>query len=226
MLMISVHLPKTAGVSFRTALQRHFGASFRAEYTDRPMSTPEPERNRNALQQCLANAEKEFRGIECIHGHFLAAKYLPLFAEQKRVFVTWMRSPVDRLLSNYDYWRRDFDPDTASPLRIKMMEENWTFERFSLGPEMRNIYSQFLFAFPLEYFSFVGITESYDADFRFFADKFLGVSMEPDRLNVSSQNPDRSSIVDSLRHEIERYHAKDMELYGRAVEMRLRRLSL
>jgi len=225
MLMISVHLPKTAGVSFRTALQRHFGSALRLEYSDLPMSVPEAERNRAALRHCLANADADMGGLKCIHGHFLAAKYLPLSGAAGRTFVTWMRHPVDRLLSNYRYWRRDFDPSRASALRIRMMEEDWSFERFCLGPELRNMYSQFLFGFPLEYFSFVGITEFYNSDFRFFAQEFLGVAMEPDRLNVGDDAADRAEISSALRGEIERFHAADMDLYERALAMRLRRLS-
>ena len=46
------------------------------------------------------------------------------------------------------------------------MEKGWSLERFCLGPEVRNIYSQFLYGFLLEYFSFIGTTEFYELIFR------------------------------------------------------------
>ncbi len=77
-----------------------------------------------------------------------------------------MRNPVERALPHYYFGRRSFDPDNAPPLHRKMMEKGWSLERFCLGPEVRNIYSQFLYGFLLEYFSFIGTTEFYELIFR------------------------------------------------------------
>jgi hypothetical protein len=219
-MIISVHLPKTAGTSFAAALERNFGDALQRDYADIPVNTPPYERNKAALQNCLANAEKDFQGISCIHGHFLPLKYLLLSARQNIQFVTWMRNPIERALSHYYFWRRSFDPDNAPPLHRKMMEEDWSLERFCLGPEARNLYAQFLYGFPLEYFSFIGITEFYEEDFIAFSKKYLQTFQEPEKLNVGDREGESYDIPYSLRIEIEHYHARDMELYQRAVAMR------
>jgi len=221
-MIVSVHLPKTAGTSFAATLERSFGSALLRDYADLPINTPQYERNRFALQQCLLNAEKDFQRIKCVHGHFLPVKYLLLSSRCEITFVTWLRSPVERVLSHYHFWQRSFNPLTNSPpLHRKMMEEKWSLERFCLGPEVRNLYSQFLYGFPLEYFSFIGITEFYDEDFAFFMNYFMDSSIEPERLNVGSASANGYQISESLRNDIEQYHSKDMSLYHRALEIRL-----
>ncbi len=224
-MIVSLHLPKTAGSSFLATLERSFGAALLPDYADIPMNTPLYERNKSALQNCLSNAENAFQGIKCIHGHFLPLKYLLLSDKRHVTFVTWLRNPVERLLSHYHYWQRTFNPETAPPLHRKFMEEKWSLERFCLGPEVRNMYFQFLYGFPLEYFSFIGITEFYDDDFAFFVSHFMDSSLEPERLNVGKSAAEAYKISESLRNDVEQYHSKDMELYRRALEMRLRRRS-
>jgi hypothetical protein len=222
-VIISVHLPKTAGKSFEAALETRFGSSLLEDYATFPMNTPRYERNRTALEQSLRNAEAEFAGVECIHGHFLPAKYLLLAERRDLTFVTWVRHPVQRLLSNYYYWRRTFEPGTAPRLHRKVVEEDWSVERFCLSDEMRNMYGQFLWGFPVENFAFMGITEFYEDDLDYFAGRWLGLSVEPKRLNIGSA-PDGEYQVDrALRTRIETFHEQDMELYRRALEKRLAR---
>ena len=43
--------------------------------------------------------------VKCIHGHFPAKKYLPFFVTRNIRFITWVRDPFDRMLSNYFYWK-------------------------------------------------------------------------------------------------------------------------
>jgi Sulfotransferase family len=219
-MIVSVHLPKTAGTSFAATLERNFGAAYLRDYADVPINTPKYERHKSALQNCLSNAEKDFQGIECVHGHFLPLKYLHLADTRDITFVTWLRNPVERVLSHFHFWQQSFDPNNAPSLHRKMMEEKWSLERFCLGPEIRDLYFQFLYAFPLEYFSFIGITEFYDEDFALFVSQFLDSSFEPEKLNVRDTSASGYKISQALRSEVEQYHAKDMALYQRALEIR------
>ena len=226
-LLVSVHLPKTGGASFGKSLRDNFGSGLLRDYGDFPINTPQLERNKSALQNCLANDEKEFHGKECIHGHFLPIKYLPLSDRRNTNFITWLRNPVERVLSHYYYWQRTYNPKKAPALHKAMMEEKWSLERFCLGPEVKNLYSQFLYGFPLEYFSFIGITEFYDDDFAYFVSHYLGVDMEPEMRNVGKKGKgiDGYQISETMRNDIESYHSEDMDLYQRVLEMRLTKRS-
>lgn len=225
-MIISVHMPKTAGTSFAAALDRHFGSALLRDYSDLPINTPPRKRNRAAVCACLANADKAFAGIECIHGHFMPLKYLLLADGRQDVsFVTWLRDPVDRAVSHYRFWRRTYESQRSPPLHRRMMEEGWSLERFCLGAEVRNLYSQFLYGFPLAYFDFVGITEFYADDLSWWAERSLGSSGLLEQLNVDESAVERQEISPSLRAEIERHHARDMDLYRRAIDSRRARVA-
>lgn len=219
-VIISLHLPKTAGTSFAATLEQHFGTRLLKDYTDLPINTPEHERNKAAIQASLCNAENDFSDIECIHGYFLPIKYLLLANKRDLRFVTWMRNPVERVLSHYFFWKRTYDPRTAPPLRRKVIEEDWSIERFCLGPEVRDLYWQFLWGFPIEYFDFIGVTEFYEDDLEFFARQYLQTPIEPIMLNVGDKGEGGYRIDVSLRKKIESFHARDMDLYQRVLEKR------
>ena len=223
-LLVSVHLPKTACSSFAATLEEIYGCKLLKDYSDLPINTPMYDRNKAALQASLYNVEKDFRDVECIHGHFLPIKYVLFSNKQETTFVTWMRNPVERVLSHYFFWKRTFDPKASPPLHRKVIEEDWSLERFCLSSELKDLYSQFMYGFPLEMFSFVGITEFYDDDFEFFSRHYLNSFVKPKKLNVGNEGRGYC-IEESLRNEIEKFNSNDMRLYHRALENRLRRCS-
>jgi hypothetical protein len=219
--IISLHLPKTAGSSFGKTLETHFGNSLLLDYADLPISKPIVERNREALLSSLRLAEEGISGIQCVHGHFLPIKYLLLNSKQKLFFLTWMRDPVERAISHYHYWQRSYDPNKPCLLHHeRVIKEGWSLERFCLGPEFRNLYSQYMWGFPLEMFDFIGIVEFYEDDLAYLADNYLEATLDAYRLNVSDKKND---ISPELREAIERHHDKDVQMYRRALQMRLTR---
>jgi len=227
-MLISVHLPKTAGSSFSAALGEKLGSSLLLDYGDQPINTPSHERNTGAFRKSIENFDNSsrFKGIKCIHGHFLPIKYLLLSDKLDIQFITWMRNPVERLLSHYYFWKRTFNSETAPPLHRKFMEEKWSIERFCLGPELKNLYYQFLYGFPLEYFALIGITESYEEDLSYFSSRFLGYHVEMKRLNVGKTTNHSYEIPERLRNKIAHFHSKDMELYERALDMKRMRSAI
>lgn len=220
-MIISLHLPKTAGTSFGATLEQHFGRRLLKDYGDLPINTPIHERNKAALQASLR--ETDFSDIECIHGHFLPIKFLLLANKRRVTFVTWMRNPVDRVVSHYFFWKKHYDPATAPGLHRQVIEENWSLERFCLGPELKDLYCQFLWGFPLEYFDFIGISEFYDPDLAYFVTHYLHTQTEARKLNVGDEGERGHGVDVSLRRKIESFHANDMNVYQRALAKRLAR---
>jgi len=219
-MLISLHLPKTAGSSFAASLQDHFGAKLLTDNHDFPINTPVLMRNTHALKMCILNSVISYKNFECIHGHFLPLKYL-LVKDAK--FITWMRDPVEGLASHYFFWLRKYDPQNAKPLHKKVVEEKWSLERFCLSPEFKNIYSQFLWGFPIGRFDFIGITEHYQTELEFFAKKFLGTTLPVHSRNINPNNETKSYFEDlELKARVEQYHSKDVSLYKRALDIRLK----
>jgi len=224
-MIISVHIPKTAGTSFLKTLEAHFGTGLLQDYADLPTNTPQYERNRAALLASVDYAEQDhLTGVECVHGHFLPLKYLLLSVKKDLRFITWLRNPVERVLSHFYYLKSFYNPATAPALHRKMVEEDWSVERFCLSPELKNLYGQFLWGFPLESFDFIGITEFYDEDFSYFSRQYLNTNLEPHRENVGKNERGSYQVDASFRAKLEQFHAYDFELYRTALLMRQERV--
>lgn len=227
-MLVSLHLPKTAGTSFSLALEAHFGDKLLKDYGDSPINRGTAGRNTQALYACARNIfpRKDLGTVECIHGHFLPLKYRCLSGHGKKRFVVWMRDPLERLVSHYHYWQRSYDSENSADLHRRVVQEQWTLERFCLGPELQNIYSKFLWGFPLDHFSFIGITEHYESDIRYFSEHFLHQRLAAERTNVSPPG-ERSTLLEDpdFRQRVAGHHRSDVALYQRALDARSARLS-
>jgi hypothetical protein len=225
-MLISVHMPKTAGSSFQATLAGHFKEGLQLDYADRPLHHSGVSRNARAGWQCLRGsfAGLPDQNLRCIHGHFLPLRFRFLRSREPLQFVTWLRDPVQRLVSHYEYWKRSYDAGQSGPLHRQMMEENWSLEDFAARPELRNIYSTFLWGFPLERFDFIGISEDYAEELEQFGRRILHADARPEHINVNpGQGGSDYAISADLRQRIETLHARDMRLYARALELRERR---
>jgi hypothetical protein len=213
-MMVSVHMLKTAGMSFAAALERAFGAALLRDYGDNWL---DHETVLRAGGEIARNGLPS--GVECVHGHFMPVKYLELSRKTPATFITWLRDPVQRLASQYHYARRMYDAATSGPFRRKVVEEGWTLEQFCLCEEQRNYYARVLWQFPVERFDFIGITEHYEADLARFAKRNLGRPLD---LVDTNANPDGRTydLAPSLVARIEQFHRHDVELYRFALKKR------
>lgn len=224
-MLISLHMPKTAGSSFQATLEAHYGEALTLRYQDRPLHRSPLSRNFDASWHCLRNSVGfKTNPPGCIHGHFLPLRYRLLpFAPPPR-FVTWLREPVQRLLSHYHYWLRSYQEEQSGPLHKRMIEENWTLEQFATCRELRNLYSTFLWGFPLTRFDFIGITEHYATELDCFGRQILNATAIPAQRNKNPDQEDQDYAVSpALRRVIEAAHAPDIRLYRQALEMRKNR---
>ena len=220
--IISLHLPKTAGKSFAAALHQHFGNSYLADYSDHAMSKQPYDRCRQATEASISISEEGLQGVQCVHGHFLPLKYLLLGVKQNLTFITWMRDPAERIISHYHYFQ-NLRP-IIRPHHRRIIEERWSLERFCLSLEFQNVYSQYLYGFPLAMFKFIGITEYYEDDLSYFAQNFLEGDLETHHVNVGAKRiGNKYEINSDLRQQIEAHHSQDLQLYQKALKRRLAR---
>ena len=222
-------MPKTAGLSFRASLEEHFGQAFAADYSDYPLAQSPESRRLQAQEHGDVGGTTDIEGIECIHGHFLPLKYHFLADDPQCRFVTWLRDPVARLVSHYDYWQAAYNPgaDSTSALHARVVEEGWTLEQFCLAPELRNIYTEFLWGFPLERLDFVGITEHFAEDLRYFSTVFLGNKLQPRHVNRQSGHSGgegKARLAPEIDEQVRRYHSADVALFRWALQLREARL--
>lgn len=220
-LLVSLHMPKTAGTSFADALRRLHGAGLVTEYQDMTMQVPRVLRE----ARMLASASWRLRmawdpAVTAIHGHALPVVYRLAPLRRQTTYITWLRDPVQRAVSHYHYWRRDYDAtDPRQPLRNRMLREDWSLERFCLGPELRNVYRRYLWGFDPNTFAFIGITERYAEDLRRLTG--AGSSSSADTRLANPERGERYELASELERRIRAHHAADMRLYEWAASGRV-----
>lgn len=222
MELISVHIPKTAGVTFRTLLRTVYGPSaVHLDYADRVLDPASAFQTDFEGWQTATHAQADRLPPETrvIHGHFSAIKYRDLFPEAKRV--VWLRDPVARLVSHYHYWRNL--PPTPHTLHRRMLDDALSLLEFARLEPMQNIVSRiFLRGYGVADFAFVGIQEDFTAEVRRLA-TLLGW---PSDLQIGEENrnprPDYQDdpLDESAHAEITRLNAEDIALYRQAIATR------
>ncbi len=71
-MLISVHIPKSAGTTFRNLLQHHFGCRLYLDYGDRPLAPNYRWRMFKKRWQQGKNENATLSTYESVHGHFVA----------------------------------------------------------------------------------------------------------------------------------------------------------
>ena len=206
-MIVSVHIPKTGGVSFRkSVLEPIFGDRLLSDYADAPLSRDTPDRIARA--QAFEPSPDLPERYDCVHGHFLALKYV-----SERVpceFAAWFRDPAQRVVSRYLYGQRKGGGTIAPGMTIREFCE---IERF------QNTYAKFLWGFDFERFDFVGITEDYASSVELFRRRFgLSGGDEAAIMNANLDKPlgQPYEIDEGLREFIRQRNREDFEIYDAA----------
>ncbi len=229
MELLSLHVPKTAGCTFRNILFKVYGeAETRLDYDDVPMNpTSLYNVDRDAWREsAFAEVRSIDPAIRAIHGHFAIEKFDDMFPEAPRI--TWVRHPVPWLISLYYFWKNV--PPTTHPLVRRLHFEGISFQEFIEDPYARNQVSDvFLGSKPLESFAFVGIQEQFDTDLTILARMMGWPEVEVETLNRSpepSYEERLGELFGDLRlvDRILTLNERDMALYEEALKLRTRRL--
>ncbi len=206
MLLISIHIPKTAGTTFGAILRKKYGDKFLYVYNTNIVGkycigrTPveldqglKNERETAISKQEVYNKIKEL-GIECIHGHF----YYSWVADASEYFdhveyVTWVREPEARTYSDY----------------LHFMRNGYSGDRGELVKLLANRMVEFMGDDP-SIFSFIGRTEFFDDDLKRF-----GIYDDYQILNVTPETDNDMALREVIRGAV----GKDRELYNTIISV-------
>ncbi len=177
-VLISVHIPKTAGTSFRRLLRAWFGERLFEDYEDRVLHVSETERVAAEVDES-DRRKRRLVDYDCIHGHFMPQKY-DIKSVRRKSYVVWLRDPVERAVSRYFHGRRVRE-DPAFQHDISLAE-------FAGIARFHNAYSKYFGGFDLQRFDFLGISEDFDSEVARFAHLFELTPLPATRHN---SNPDR-----------------------------------
>ena len=203
-MILSVHIPKTAGVSIRNFLKEHYDAGFVLSYwqvTD-------------AFGRVLPEVPSS---AACVHGHFVADHLADRFPDA--TLVTWVREPVDRVVSSY--YHRLRDPDWQNSVCRKVHEEKLGLVEFAELPEMRNEMAHFMGRKQPADFDFIGIMEDFDFSLEIFCEQF-GLPAKPARLdNCNPWHPvgQPYELPAAIRATIFQLNEVDAEIYAECLDL-------
>lgn len=133
--LLSIHIPKTAGRTFREILKSQYGVNGVLSL-DHYYLTKQNEQ--------LADHPTDRYPV--IHGH-LPYRQISKVALPSSKYITWLRHPVDRVISNYYHYR-----DSVFPAKQKRnpSAQLVSIEDFIERPKRRNKMSQYLEGIDLE----------------------------------------------------------------------------
>ena len=210
-MIVSVHMQKTAGSSFRKGLKSHFGKRLLLDYgEDMPLGPPIyswPKRWRGRLAVRF-QTDRLIASYDAVHGHFVSSKYLPL--GDRAILCAFFRDPTDRIISQYRYslrpqsqfWHTRYRGKfltsklyvslSRSGEKYKVPGRLLTLGQYASRPRHRSYYALMMGGVPMDRFAFVGITEEYEASLVLFSAIF-GIDIPYHRLNVNEAIPDKFS---------------------------------
>lgn len=216
--LVSVHIPKTAGTSFRKSLKSAYGEE-NVVRLDISLQT-----GKTRLNEELYEEELLPENIRVLHGHFRPVDVLERFPRTKgKAFITWLRNPVDRVISNYYYLEKRLKEELdeeGKNLNIlsKMQRSLLEYARDEIN---RNRQCKFLEGLELDAFEFVGILEHYAEDLTELGQRFGWSLVEETTVNVTAK--EKPVVSEEVRQEIARLNADDLALYNQALHLRARR---
>ncbi len=221
-LLLSMHVPKTAGSTLWNSLKRVY-----------------PEAQRLVVHEgtgrgdvsALTDAERA--KLSLVHGHFSFGMHRS-FGQASR-YLCFLRDPVDRFVSLYYYVRSSLQ----HPLHAAVMASNMGLAEFAesgLAPDLDNCQTRMLSGRPETHFTrgteactdidlqralqhidshfcFIGLTERFEQG-RYLLQRILGRTLpRPVRRNVTTVRPTVEALDAHTRAIIERNSAYDLELY-------------
>jgi hypothetical protein len=221
-MVLSVHVPKTAGTTFRFVLQALHRDRLKFDYgAGSPLTNGlirhafyEGDRGGDSAVM-LRDAYRSGR-VSCIHGHFPASRYYPVFPGAEVIF--WSRDPVERVISEFFHHRRYRHP--GNPVNRLVHEGYVNIWQFAKLEEARNVQSRMLDGVPPENISFIGVCECFEDSIQAFARRNrMGI----DASSVKSWNrngkkpllndPELRAYIRDLNREDQRLHETALNKY-------------
>ncbi|MFV8781647.1 hypothetical protein ACNKU7_04415 [Microbulbifer sp. SA54] len=203
--LVFIHVPKTAGTSFRFGVDQLLGADrVVRDYGPQSPETSSIVRDWVLNQRDLWQFRREFDngGYHFITGHFNAQRYVPAFGVQ-RCF-TFLRDPVQRVYSEYQHFVRNYEYKQDFP----------TFYRSApfINRQLRMFDNV---SWPA--LGMIGFTEYYRESLEFVEAKF-GLSVPLLEENRGRDNVREYEIPADQLEEVKKINQRDIRFYDAALE--------
>ncbi|MEM8705484.1 MAG: hypothetical protein AAGE98_03455 [Actinomycetota bacterium] len=156
------------------------------------------------------------RAYRCVHGHFRPRQFWS--AGRNAKLVMWMRDPVDRIRSWYDFW--DAIEPSGEPHHMEFKASGMSLAEFAGWHIVTGGFADIFLdgTDGLDSFEFIGLTERFDDDLAKLARR-LGWVTTPEPGVRANTTPKTPTVIDAAtRAAIERHHEVEIDFYRRAAE--------
>ncbi|WP_231758084.1 sulfotransferase family 2 domain-containing protein [Microbulbifer elongatus] len=204
--IVFIHVPKTAGTSFRSGADAFFGSGrVCRDYGAEAAETSGIVRQWMNLSPDNWMFRKAFEreGYQLLAGHFHAARYVSVFGVQR--MVTFLRNPLQRTVSEYTHFVRNNGFEG-------------TFEEFYRAKQNINRQFRILGNLPWVGLGFIGFTDQYEQSLNLLNRKFnLAIPELTENLSRDSY-ADPYEITEEQEMELRKLNAAELHFYGLARE--------
>jgi hypothetical protein len=225
-LIVSIHVAKTGGNTFATLLERAATGLYCQRYGEEHAQTA---LHLEGVKLTPVDGDQVFGLLDrmldvpsighrrsVIQGHINANTYMDRYPWAD--FVVWLRDPVERVASHYEFWKR-LDVDFDDPLYREFHDKGFTLEEFAAQPRVRNTQTRTTGRRPIDDFAFVGLTEQYDRSLELFGRMYDVDTGDIVQLNF---NPERRAtgyeMSDETRAVVASHNQRDIALYQSALK--------
>lgn len=215
-MIFSIHIPKTAGTSFRNALAERYGPALALYYGAKDRKThPLLRVPRKAIVSRLPLLEAE--GVAVLHGHYAARFVEAAIDDPAKQVWTWLRDPVERVLSHHAFYA---ERPVEARLGSEVRDGGLPLLDFAARGVMRDVQRSYLGDLSPGDLAFVGVTERFELGLAMlFGDEAPRLTR---RFNATAE---RAEADRTVRDAIAALNARDVELYAEALRSVVDRLS-
>lgn len=220
-LIISVHVPKTAGTTLSSIFDRCFARRVIYDYD----GYLHPDK---ASLDIIKGKEFISNYFKVLHGHFYVSKYQDLFPEAK--YISTVRHPVERVISQFHHEINEKSSDAW--YHDDLISGRMDVVEFARQPGIGNAYELHLGAKPIEKYDLIFVQEYFDHSLRVFDHYVAELNLETHygsvpkipTLNRGDSRPTMLQISENTKKEIFNATHTDNAIYGEAVELLLKKL--
>lgn len=218
--IVNIHIPKTAGTSFRALVQPRLRQQFIGVHTKGGVDDYYGELQRIARKRYPEMGDSE---LSFMSGHYRFRDIWKALGQYSNEisFVTFIRDPVARTISDYYYCTSE-----AHPPHKKFIAQYPTFDKYLQGPGQMS--KQLIYLSPsqtqdpdeiydnvMRNFDFVGLTEKFDTHADVFMGKIGFAGVEKARENVGPKSDRTRDSFEVYKDRLSEILKDEIDLYNR-----------
>lgn len=206
MPLFFVHIPKTAGTSFRMGAEKYFSPE-RIVYDYGPKSevtSPLVKEHLYVDQPDFWQFRQALDNPAMVVGHVSIGRFVSLWGAGKTV--TFLREPLQRIASEYAHFVRHKDYQRS-------------FKEFYSAPTMCNRQRRILYGVNLEAIGLIGLTERYAESLEMLNNQFSIRIPEREDNQGKHRLEDQHKLDEEDIVELKKLNRQDIELYQHALAL-------